>query len=171
MISLTYLGVQYTTTGVYYLKEIIMKLLVSIIFILVSLTGYTQELTADSVAVYDWTGELMKLVFAFLGTILSWATYKGLPLLNAWLKSVMHFRGSAVVTDCVTEELALLSPDLVEALKDGKLSVDERKTLKDKILYRAETKLKKLAGFTKVNLTAWVEDRISVELGKLLSRI
>lgn len=146
--------------------------LMTLLFLL-AMPVFSQELTADTVAVasFDWSSELLKLVLAFLGTVVSWATYKCLPLINAWLKSIMHYRGAAVVADCLTEEIGNLSADVQMALKDGTIDKKELQELKNKVHGRAAMKLKQLSGFTKTYLVEWIEDRLSIELGKLLSRI
>lgn len=149
-----------------------MTKLVTLIF-LFPVLAFSQELTADSVAIssFDWSGELLKLVLAFMGTVVTWATLRVIPLINAWLKGVMHFKGAAVVADCLTEELGNLSADLQVALRDGTIDPKELQQLKNHAHGRAKMKLEQLSGFTKKYLNEWINDRLSIELGKLLSRI
>jgi hypothetical protein len=79
-----------------------MKNILTTLFLLVSLTGFGQELTADTAAVEPSVfSQVAEALWAGLAIILGFLSTRGLPLLNAWLKQVMHFRGASVVADAL----------------------------------------------------------------------
>lgn len=149
-----------------------MKKLLTTLFILVSLTGFTQQLTADTPAVEpSLLEQVMQAAVAGLAAMLGLFIKNALPLLNAWHKQIMHFRGASVVADALTQALAELSEEVRKALLDGKLTDAERTEIKLRANSIAKEKLKNLSGFYKADLHKWVDDQLDVLLGKLLSRI
>lgn len=127
--------------------------------------------TADTPAQIDWFAEAIKVLIAGLATLLNFAILKGLPLLNSWLKQSMHFRGSEVVADALTQALAEMGKEVQAALADGKISDSEKVNIKKKASAIAEDKLKRLSGFYKGDLVRWIDEQLEVGLAKLLSRI
>jgi hypothetical protein len=149
-----------------------MKPLTTVLFILVSLSGFSQELTADTAAVEPSVfSQVAEALWAGLAIILGFLSTRGLPLLNAWLKQVMHFRGAGVVADAFTQALGEMSLETQKALSDGVITRDEWKVLKIRAREIAISRLKNLSGFYKSDLVTWVDDQLDVLLGKLLLRI
>lgn len=149
-----------------------MKNILTTLFILVSLTGFSQELTADTPAVEpSMLEQIMQAAIAGLAAMLGLFIKNALPLLNAWLKQIMHFRGASVVADALTQALAELSEEVRKAFLDGKLTDAERTEIKLRANSIAKEKLKNLSGFYKADLHKWVDEQLDVLLGKLLSRI
>jgi hypothetical protein len=149
-----------------------MKNTLTALFILVSLTGFAQELTADTAAVEPSVfSQVAEALWAGLAIILGFLSTRGLPLLNAWLKQVMHFRGASVVADAFTQALGELSLETQKALSDGVITRDEWKVLKIRAREIALSRLKNLSGFYKGDLVTWVDDQLDVLLGKFLLRI
>lgn len=149
------------------------SLILALLLVLVSFTGYTAELTADSPAVSAPT-LMQEILTALLVAFVSFMGFLGskvLPLLNAWLKLVMHFRGGSVVADSLTVALAELLESSTKVLSDGDLSDDDKDWLKVRAKEIAEGKLKNLSGFYKKDLIKWLDEVLEVELGKLLLRI
>ena len=103
--------------------------------------------------------------------MLAWATTAGVKLLNAYLKQLMHFKGSSVVADAITEVIAIMGAEITKALADGKLSDAERTAIKDKARVLILDRLKRLSGFGKSNLIAWVDEQMDIGLGKLLLKV
>jgi len=148
-----------------------MKKLLTLAFLL-PLSLYAQELTADSPAVEPSVfSQVAEALWAGLAIILGFLSTRGLPLLNAWLKQVMHFRGAGVVADAFTQALGELSLETQKALSDGVITRDEWKVLKTRAREIALSRLKNLSGFYKSDLVTWVDDQLDVLLGKLLLRI
>jgi len=149
-----------------------MKIILTTLFILVSLTGFSQELTADTPAVEpSLLSQILQALWAGLAVMLGFLSTQGLPLLNAWLKQLMHFRGSAVVADALTQALGELTLETQKALADGVITKEEWIVLKARARSISIERLKNLSGFYKKDLTAWVDDQLDILLGKLLSRI
>lgn len=149
-----------------------MKNILTTLFILVSLTGFSQELTADSPAVEPSVlSQVAEALWAGLAIILGFLSTRGLPLLNAWLKQVMHFRGAGVVADAFTQALGEMSLETQKALSDGVITSDEWKVLKVRAREIALSRLKNLSGFYKSDLVTWIDDQLDVLLGKFLLRI
>jgi len=149
-----------------------MKQLMTLLFILVSLSGFSQELTADTPAVEpSLLSQILQALWAGLAVMLGFLSTQGLPLLNALLKQVMHFRGSAVVADALTQALGELTLETQKALSDGVITKEEWVVLKARARSISLERLKNLSGFYKKDLTAWVDDQLDILLGKLLSRI
>ena len=133
-----------------------------------------QELTANTPAVaagIDWSAELLKIILSVLGMVLMRVAAQAIPLLNAYLKQIMHFRGASVVADALTQVIAEMSDELQKALADGKIDAAEMAALKLKARQIAEAKLKNLSGFYKADLIGWIDEQLDVLLGKLLLRI
>jgi hypothetical protein len=152
-----------------------MKTLLTIL-ILCPLSLYAQELTADSVAVAPTLlSQILAILYAALTTAIAGAIglliRQAIPLLNAYLKELMHFRGASVVADALTQVVAELSIELQTALADGKLDAGERAALMLKARTIAEAKLKNLSGFYKADLHGWIDDQLNVALSKILARI
>jgi hypothetical protein len=99
---------------------------------------------------------------------LMWLIKKGIPLLSSMLKEHLHFRGSSVVVDSLAQVITNASEQTLVALKDGKLSAEERDGILKATKALSIVKLKELSGFYKDDLVAWVEDQAEVALGKLL---
>lgn len=148
-----------------------MKKLLTILFLL-PIALYAQELTADSVAVAPSVLEqILQALLVALASVLTFIGTKVLPLLNAYLKGVMHFRGASVVADAVTQAFGELLAEAQTAASDGVITADELKAIKARAREIAASKLKNLSGFYKKDLMGWLDEVLEVELGKLLSRV
>lgn len=148
-----------------------MKQIFTIFFVFVWSCCMAQELTADSPAIEpSLLEQIMQAAIAGLAAMLGLFIKNALPLLNAWLKQIMHFRGASVVADALTQALAELSDEVRKALLDGKLTDAERTEIKLRANSIAKDKLKNLSGFYKADLHKWVDEQLDVLLGKLLSR-
>lgn len=148
------------------------KSLFLVLFVLVSLCGFAQELTADSVAVApSLLEQLLQALLVALASVLTFVGTKVLPLLNAYLKGVMHFRGASVVADAVTQAFGELLAEAQTVASDGVITADELKAIKARAREIALNKLKNLSGFYKKDLMGWLDEVLEVELGKLLSRV
>ena len=148
-----------------------MKQILTILFLLPSLV-FSQELTADTPAVEpSLLTQILQALWAGLAVMLGFLSTRGLPLLNAWLKQLMHFRGSAVVADAMTQALGELTLETQKALADGVITKEEWVVLKARARSISLERLKNLSGFYKKDLQTWVDDQLDVLLGKLLSRI
>ena len=149
-----------------------MKIILTTLFILVSLTGFSQELTADTPAVEpSLLVQILQALWAGLAVMLGFLSTRGLPLLNAWLKQLMHFRGSAVVADALTQALGEMILETQKALADGVITKEEWVVLKARARSISLERLKNLSGFYKSDLQKWIDDQLDILLGKLLSRI
>lgn len=152
-----------------------MKNLLNLIVLAFALTPawlFAAELTADTAAVEPSVfSQVTEALWAGLAIILGFLSTRGLPLLNAWLKQVMHFRGAGVVADAMTQALGELSLETQKALSDGVITRDEWKVLKVRAREIALSRLKNLSGFYKRDLVTWVDDQLDVLLGKFLLRI
>ena len=96
-----------------------MKNILTTIFILISSLVFSQELTADTPAVEPTLlSQILQALWAGLAVMLGFLSTQGLPLLNAWLKQLMHFRGSAVVADALTQAIGELTLETQKALAD-----------------------------------------------------
>ena len=148
-----------------------MKKLLTILFIGTSAL-YAQELTADTPAVEpSLLMQILQALWAGLAVMLGVFVRQGLPLLNAWLKQLMHFRGSAVVADALTQALGELTLETQKALADGVITKEEWVVLKARARSISLERLKNLSGFYKSDLQKWIDDQLDILLGKLLSRI
>ncbi len=144
----------------------------TIFFVFLWSTCMAQELTADTPAVEpSLLSQILQALWAGLAVMLGFLSTRGLPLLNAWLKQVMHFRGSAVVADALTQALGELTLETQKALADGVITKEEWVVLKARARSISLERLKNLSGFYKRDLQTWVNDQLDVLLGKLLSRI
>jgi hypothetical protein len=147
-----------------------MKIL--IILLLSAATAHAQELTADTPAIEpSLLSQISEALWAGLAVLLGVFIRKAIPLLNAYLKQVMHFRGASVVADALTQAIAEMSDELQKALADGKLDAAEMVALKMRARQIAEAKLKNLSGFYKADLIGWIDDQLNVALSKLLAQI
>jgi hypothetical protein len=145
--------------------------LMMLVFLL-PVMAFSQELTADTPAVEPTLlSQILQALWAGLAVMLGFLSTQGLPLLNAWLKQVMHFRGSAVVADALTQALGEMSLETQKVLSDGVITSDEWKVLKIRAREIALSRLKNLSGFYKADLVTWVDDQLDVLLGKFLLRI
>jgi hypothetical protein len=148
-----------------------MKKLLTILFIGTS-TLYAQELTADTPAIEpSLLSQIAEALWAAVAVLLGVFIRKAIPLLNAYLKQIMHFRGASVVADALTEAIADMSAELQKALADGKIDAAEMAALKMRARQIAEAKLKNLSGFYKADLIGWIDDQLNIALAKLLARI
>lgn len=144
----------------------------TILFVLLSVTGFSQELTADTAAVDpSIMDSILKALLAALLSFLSYLSTALIPLINQWLKQVMHFRGASVVADALTQAMGELIVETQKALADGVITEAERKALKARAGVIARERLKNLSGFYKKDLTTWVDEQLDVLLGKFLSQI
>lgn len=149
-----------------------MKNILTTLFIFISLTGFAQELTANTPAVEPTLLEqILQALWAGLAVMLGVLARNAIPLINAYLKQLMHFRGASVVADALTQALGELVTETQKALADGVLTDAERKALKARAGEIARERLKNLSGFYKRDLSGWVDEQLDVLLGKLLSRI
>jgi hypothetical protein len=149
-----------------------MKNTLTILFVFISLTGFSQELTADTPAVEPTLlSQILQALWAGLAVMLGVLARNAIPLINAYLKQLMHFRGASVVADALTQALGELVTETQKALADGVLTDAERKALKARAGEIARERLKNLSGFYKADLSGWVDEQLDVLLGKLLSRI
>jgi hypothetical protein len=148
-----------------------MKKLLTLTFLL-PLTLFAQDITADTPAVEpSLLSQILQALWAAVAVLLGIFIRKAIPLLNAYLKQVMHFRGASVVADALTQVIAEMSDELQKALADGKLDAAEMAALKMRARQIAEAKLKNLSGFYKADLIGWIDDQLNVALSKLLARI
>lgn len=147
-----------------------MKKLLIVLFVLVSSLASAQELTADTPASIDWGTKVLELILGILGVTLTWVSAKLIPILTAWLKTVMHFRGSAVVADALSSALGELLSEVKVAAADGRFTKEEINFLRARARIISQEKLKNLWGFYKKDLLGWVDEVLDVEMGKLLSR-
>ncbi len=151
-----------------------MKKLLTFLFVLTVSILSAQELTADTPAVaagIGWSAELLKIVLSVLGMVLMRVAAQAIPLLNAWLKQVMHFRGAGVVADALTQAIAEMSDELQKALADGKIDAAEKAALMLKARTIAADKLQRMSGFYKADLHKWIDEQLNVALSKALARI
>ena len=70
-----------------------MKKLLLVLFILVSTLAFSQELTADTPAVEPTLlSQILQALWAGLAVMLGFLVKQAIPLLNMWLKQLMHLR-------------------------------------------------------------------------------
>jgi CBS domain containing-hemolysin-like protein len=149
-----------------------MKKFLALLFVLICSFSFAANLSADTVAAEpSIMDSILKALLAALLSFLSYLSTALIPLINQWLKQMMHFRGSSVVADALTQAMGELIVETQKALADGVITEAERKTLKARAGEIARERLKNLSGFYKKDLTTWVDDQLDVLLGKLLSRI
>jgi hypothetical protein len=131
-----------------------------------------QELTADTPAADpSLLSQIAEALWAAVAVLIGVFIRNAIPLLNAYLKQVMHFRGASVVADALTQAIADMSAELQKALADGKIDAAEMAALKLKARQIAEAKLKNLSGFYKADLIGWIDDQLNIALAKILARI
>ena len=145
------------------------------LFILLATTCAAQELTADTAAVDVSLWAQIVAVFSealtqALKAAIVLVVMKAIPLLNAWFKQLMHFRGSDAVADALTEALAEMAQEVQKALADGTISAEEKALLFARAKQIAEAKLRNMSGFYKADLHKWIDEQLNVALSKLLSR-
>jgi predicted amidohydrolase len=142
------------------------------ILLLSAATAHAQELTADTPAIEpSLLSQIAEALWAAVAVLLGIFIRNAIPLLNAYLKQVMHFRGASVVADALTQVIAELSTELQTALADGKLDAAEMAALKMRARQIAEAKLKNLSGFYKADLALWINDQLDLALAKLLAPV
>jgi hypothetical protein len=140
--------------------------------LLTAATAQAQELTANTPAVEpSILTQILQALWAGLAVMLGVLARNAIPLLNAYLKQLMHFRGASVVADALTQALGELVTETQKALADGVLTNAERKALKARAGEIARERLKNLSGFYKADLSGWVDEQLDVFMGKLLSRL
>ena len=128
-----------------------------------------NELTADTVAVEPTIlHQIMQLLLSGLAVLLGWLVKNAIPMLNAWLKERMHFRGSGAVADAMTEALTHLATDVQQRIATGKWTSNDLKELKAEAQKIAKDKLERLGGFYKADLTKWIDEQLDTAMGKLL---
>lgn len=134
--------------------------------------AHAQELTADTAAIEpSLLSQIAEALWAAVAVLIGVFIRNAIPLLNAYLKQIMHFRGASVVADALTQAIAELSTELQTALADGKLDAAEMAALKMRARQIAEAKLKNLSGFYKADLIGWIDDQLNIALAKILARI
>ena len=147
-----------------------MKIL--IILLLSAATAHAQELTADTPAIEpSLLSQIAEALWAAVAVLLGVFVRNALPLLNAYLKQVMHFRGASVVADALTQAIAETGDELQKALADGVITPEEKAALKLKARQIAENRLKNLSGFYKADLIGWIDEQLNIALAKILARI
>jgi hypothetical protein len=131
-----------------------------------------QELTADTPAIEpSLLSQIAEALWAAVAVLLGVFIRNAIPLLNAYLKQIMHFRGASVVADALTQAIAEMGDELQIALADGKLDAAEMTALKMRARQIAEAKLKNLSGFYKADIIGWIDDQLNIALAKILARI
>ena len=145
------------------------------ILLLTATSAHAAELTADTPAVNPTLlAQMLDILYAALTTAIAGAIglliRQAIPLLNAYLKQLMHFRGSSVVADALTEAIADMSAEAQKALADGVITPEEKAALKLKAREIAKTRLQNLSGFYKRDLLGWLENQLNIELAKILAR-
>jgi hypothetical protein len=149
-----------------------MKKLFTLLCVLTVSALTAQELTADTPAIEpSLLSQIAEALWAAVAVLLGVFIRNAIPLLNAYLKQIMHFRGASVVADALTQVIAEMSIELQTALADGKLDAAEMAALKMRARQIAEAKLKNLSGFYKADLIGWIDDQLNIALAKLLARI
>jgi hypothetical protein len=144
-----------------------MKNLLTLAFLL-PLTCYAQELTAETTAVEpSVASQVAEWLWSAVAAGLLWLLKNALPLLSQRLKQLMHFRGSDVVADALTEVLYGAGDELRQALADGKITPEERQMIKDRTKAIAEKRLKELGGFYKSDLVGWINTQIDILLARV----
>jgi hypothetical protein len=147
------------------------KILVIVMTVLTT-PAFSSELTADTPAIEpSLLSQIAEALWAGLAVMLGVLARNAIPLLNAYLKQLMHFRGASVVADALTQALGELVTETQKALADGVLTDAERKALKARAGEIARERLKNLSGFYKADLSGWVDEQLDVLLGKLLLRV
>lgn len=148
-----------------------MKKLLTILFLGTSIL-YAQELTADTPAIEpSLLSQTAEALWAAVAVLLGVFIRNAIPLLNAYLKQVMHFRGASVVADALTQAIAEMSAEAQKALADGVITNEERAKLKNRAREVAYYRLQGLSGFYKKEMLQWIDDRLNIELAKILARI
>lgn len=151
-----------------------------LMLILLPFLAFAEPITAESVAVpatnpWSWVGVYQSIVRPALEmglmSLLAWATTKGVKLLNTTLKHKFHGAAVAVVIDALTEVLAVMGAEVTKALADGKLTAEERTSIKDKARVLIKDRLGRLAGFYKGDLIKWIDEQMEIGLGKLSLRL
>ena len=150
-------------------------LLVIAIGLLFALPSFAQDaigIDTPAVEASTWSVILHDYIYPALTTaflsLLAWLTSSGVKLLNAYLKSVLHWKGVGVVVDALTEVIALLGSEIAKAIADGDLSADDRKLITDKARVLIKDRLLRLSGFYKADLVKWIDEQMDIGLGKLL---
>ena len=113
----------------------------------------------------------MEVILAGLGVLLGLIIKNGLPLLKSYLKAHMHFRGSEIVQEAIIQAVEELGAEVQKALADGKVTKEEKDNIKARAKEIAKERLENLSGFYKKDLVKWLDDRLTVELAKLLALI
>jgi len=148
-----------------------MRKLLTILFVLTASVSFAQ-VTANTPAVEpSYLENLLEIVLTGLGSLLGIFLTRLLPLINAHVKSMMHFRGSSVIADALTQAIAEEGAEIRKALADGVLTDVEKKQIIDKAKTIATAKLRSLSGFYKHDLTKWVDEVMEVEFSKFVARI
>ena len=152
-------------------------LLIIAIGLLFALPSFAQDTigidtpAVEASAKLDILSEIGKVLLLSLVSLVTVAVKQAIPLLNAYLKSVMHFRGSNVIADALTQSMSEMGAEIMAAARDGKITDEEKAALKKRAKEISESKLKNLSGFYKKDLTKWIDDVMDAELSKLLARI
>ena len=147
-----------------------MKKLLIILF-LFPLAVFAQDLANSPAIEPSLASQALEYLLMGLSVLIGWLIRKALPLLNVWLKQLMHFRGSDVVADSFTQAIARTGEATRKALADGIITDAEINSIKAEAKQIAEDKLRRLSGFAKKDLSKWVDEQVEIGLGKLFLRV
>ena len=145
------------------------KLLLILLFF--PLAVFAQDLSNSPAIEPSLSSQALQYLLMGLSILIGFLVKNALPLLSAWLKQVMHFRGSEVVTDSLTQAFSELSTEAQKALADGIITDAEKQHLKARAKQIAEDKLRRLSGFYKLDFSKWIDEQVEIGLGKLFIRI
>jgi len=104
-----------------------------------------------------------------LGGIIAMLSKILIQYIKSKFKQLNHFKGDSVVMDSIIQAINELSSDMIEILKDGKITDKEYNDFRERIADITEAKLKNLYGFYKSDLRNWIYERIDVALPKFIS--
>lgn len=117
----------------------------------------------------DWKTILAEVIYPALAAGLTLVVTLLLSAARDWIKrkaaTDKHWAAAEIVIDAVQAIL----PDFINAIKDGKISAEEKNTLKAKAREIAEPRLRELRGFAAERLGKWLDHELEIALGKLLS--
>ena len=148
-----------------------MKKILLISLLLFPLAVFAADL-ANSPAIEPTLAEqALQYLLMGLSVLIGFLIKNALPLLSAWLKQVMHFRGADVVTDAIVQALTRTGEATRKALADGIITDAEMKAIKAEAKQIAEDKLRRLSGFYKKDLSKWIDEQVEIGLGKLFLRV
>ena len=118
-----------------------------------------------------WSQVVLPALLVGLSGMLTWIMKNAVALLKTKLAESMHFRGSAVVVDTIISTAGEMGELGKAILADGKVTEAEKQQFKEAVKRLAKEKLLRLSGFYKKELDLWVDEQVSIGLGKLLSKV